>query len=488
MSGSRRGTGVLLVSLVLLAAIGGCGGDDPPVGARRDALTVPLPYGMSLHVWDRNLVDGERIALQPATLNRCVNNGATCYMDSGNLIGALQDGWVRSAPFPALTAQNLLSVEIVGTPPPYATSLDLRLRTPAGGYLTVRGYDPIPYPNFHALMETQDPGQAMIFRLDHLGDGLATLKFYGAGGQLRPCGFMGSSYSELGCDFDLRANPLSGTVRVWRAPPIQRRNLAFRRPTWQSSTNDSMGPASKAVDGNPDGAWIDGSVTHTKAEPAPMWLVDLGATIPLREIHLYNRTDCCAERLANYSVLLSNDGANFWTMKSYGGVAPTLTVMHSTQAARFVGVKLNGGGYLHLAEVEVFGAFEDVGMGHPVYQTSTMNGAGADRALDGWPDSQYGSGSVSHTNYGYNTWWVELEQRRYVDHVLVYNRTDCCSERLAGSKVEIRDADTGQTIEVGRLSGAAVEKVNVLRFVDRVAISTTRPEYLSLAEVVVAGR
>src|SRR5262249_47824249 len=88
------------------------------------------------------------------------------------------------------------------------------------------------------------------------------------------------------------------------------RNWALHRSANQSSVALGGVPA-RAVDGNENGNWNVGSVTHTNQEIDPFWEVDLGAAHYIDEIRIYNRTDCCAERLSNFVVFFSNSKAGF---------------------------------------------------------------------------------------------------------------------------------------------------------------------------------
>jgi hypothetical protein len=84
----------------------------------------------------------------------------------------------------------------------------------------------------------------------------------------------------------------SGTV-----PPT---NLALGKTASQSSDYSSKYPAGNAV---------DGSLTNfadTQNSTRPWWQVDTGASHPIDQIALYNRTDCCADRLADYYVFVSD--------------------------------------------------------------------------------------------------------------------------------------------------------------------------------------
>jgi hypothetical protein len=136
-------------------------------------------------------------------------------------------------------------------------------------------------------------------------------------------------------------------------------NLALNRPAKQSSTsqwsqaNDAQG----AVDGNVSG----GFGFHTESQPNPWWQVDLGAVRALTEIRIFNRRDCCSERARTLQVLLSNDGVSWRRVYSnpgtiFGADGAPLRVSVKGLSARFVRLQLAEANYLHLDEVQVFGA------------------------------------------------------------------------------------------------------------------------------------
>ena len=143
-------------------------------------------------------------------------------------------------------------------------------------------------------------------------------------------------------------------------------NLAQGRVATQSSTGFSA-PASRAVDGVTDGVFNNGSVSHTNSESQPWWQVDLSQTIAIDTIQIWNRTDCCADRLVNFYVFvaasdmtgrtlaqLSADSAvQKWQVASLGAAA-SISITASGQG-RYVRVQLAGQNYLQLAEVKVFG-------------------------------------------------------------------------------------------------------------------------------------
>jgi len=79
------------------------------------------------------------------------------------------------------------------------------------------------------------------------------------------------------------------------------KNVAVRKAARQSST-DHGGEAVLAVDGDRDGVHANGSVSHTAVQEAPWWEVDLGRSGPIQQVTVWNRADCCQERLEGLRV------------------------------------------------------------------------------------------------------------------------------------------------------------------------------------------
>ncbi|MBD0833783.1 BT_3987 domain-containing protein [Aestuariibaculum sediminum] len=143
-------------------------------------------------------------------------------------------------------------------------------------------------------------------------------------------------------------------------------NIAIGKPTMQSSTI-SGAISSRAVDGNTSGFWSNGSVSHTGNAGEEWWEVDLEKVSPfIQEVILYNRQDCCSERLVDFYVFVSDipfesnsvaDILNQEGVYSYfhAGVAGYQTIIPVTRTGRYVRVQLTGNTYLSLAEVEILG-------------------------------------------------------------------------------------------------------------------------------------
>jgi hyaluronoglucosaminidase len=145
-------------------------------------------------------------------------------------------------------------------------------------------------------------------------------------------------------------------------------NVAVGKPATQSSTGFG-GVPERAVDGNTNGNWGAGSVTHTAEDgsPEPWWQADLEEEVPIHSVHLWNRTDCCSERLSDSYVLISSEpftsdslaetlaqpGVTAFHEPSTAGTPTSIFADHLDLTGRYVRVQLVGNAPLSLAEVEV---------------------------------------------------------------------------------------------------------------------------------------
>lgn len=215
-------------------------------------------------------------------------------------------------------------------------------------------------------------------------------------------------------------------------------NVALGQITSQSSTAYS-GIASLAVDGNTNGSYANGSVTHTSGGASDAWwLVDLGSDIEIAEIRIYNRTDsCCISRLNDAQVNIIGDATVQWiNHDQYTETDPI-----GPNIGRYVKVSHPTSDALSLAEVEVIDIYgNNVALGKTASQSSTAHSGVASRAVDGDTNGSYANGSVTHTSGGASdAWWlVDLGSDTEIAEVIIYNRTDsCCISRLNDAEVEI---------------------------------------------------
>jgi hypothetical protein len=157
--------------------------------------------------------------------------------------------------------------------------------------------------------------------------------------------------------FDIR--PRAGRDR-------QRRNLALRRPSFQSSVyqpTQSSEPAHARLAGHGnDGVRTGTYGFHTQFEDSPWWMVDLLNRCLIDEVRVYNRTDDpqCARRAAHVVLEVSEDSANWQTAYDFSEQAAATPTEWSARlpvprTARFIRLRSRTPTFLHLDEIEVYG-------------------------------------------------------------------------------------------------------------------------------------
>lgn len=102
---------------------------------------------------------------------------------------------------------------------------------------------------------------------------------------------------------------LPGTERTLSLAEIKvysgQENIALTGKATQASTfSDAL--ASRAIDGNSGGEFFGRSVTSTATQANPWWELDLGSEQTITTISVFNRTDCCKDRISPAKILVLN--------------------------------------------------------------------------------------------------------------------------------------------------------------------------------------
>ena len=293
------------------------------------------------------------------------------------------------------------------------------------------------------------------------------------------------------------------------------RNVARLGSASQSSTREGAPKGNQAIlaiDGNTDGDFFNGqSVTHTLGERTPSWMVELNDDFNIDNIVINERTDCCNDRLFNFNVSVLDDTMSTVFTTTIAGQTGTQTFIPVDfgSIGRYVKIDLNDTGAnrtLELAEVQVFGGERANVARNPLAvasQSSTRVGGGgntASVAIDGITDGVFfGNDSVTHTTDARDSFWeVDLGDVFRIEDIVLFNRADCCGDRLSNFRVSIFDGldevfgqnyfeGSGSVAQGGRLD------IPVLTIGDRVRIqllglNNEGNGVLSLAEVQVWGQ
>jgi len=275
---------------------------------------------------------------------------------------------------------------------------------------------------------------------------------------------------------------------------ITDKNIACEGKASQSDNYaGKYGFAHLAIDGNTDGRWSSKSVTHTsKQGKDAWWRLDFSKTYYVSEIRIWNRVDCCSERLNGVTVRLDGGKKNILVTLNIKKGNPIVIKVNDALNR----ITINGGtSYLSLAEVEVFGhaiadfeTFTNIAVKGKASQCDNWAGNQglAHLAIDGNTDGRWNSKSVTHTSkVGEDAWWrLDFSKSYYVSKIRIWNRVDCCSERLNGATVRLNgQKNTFVTLDTRKGNPIEIKVDDVLK---RITINGG-DSYLSLAEVEVFG-
>lgn len=195
-------------------------------------------------------------------------------------------------------------------------------------------------------------------------------------------------------------------------------NLASAKVATQSSTF-GLGVAQRAVDGNIDGVYANGSVSHTfGGEAQPWWQVDLGSSRSVGSVELFNRTDCCTDRLSKVWLLASDapiTGATLDIARTQPGVRATnlggpLGLLGTSRrldvSARYVRIQLEGSDHLSLAEVRIWqGRPADTNAPTtPTLPTAVPDATGVSLSWEAATDDVGIRGYLIHRNWQFIAW------------------------------------------------------------------------------------
>jgi len=156
------------------------------------------------------------------------------------------------------------------------------------------------------------------------------------------------------CPSSYQSNVVPAITALPYTGPIA--NVAINKLAWQSGTMQGA-TANLAVDGNTNGVYSFKSVILTNALNGPMWKVDLAKEYTIEEIIIWNRSDCCQNRLSNYAIELLDDNNNpVYVFRNKDTVDLSKQDSHykvPSIAARYVALHNWSGNVLHIAELQV---------------------------------------------------------------------------------------------------------------------------------------
>lgn len=125
-------------------------------------------------------------------------------------------------------------------------------------------------------------------------------------------------------------------------------------------------------------------------------------------------------------------------------------------------------------------------------QSSNWTGSVAGLAINGDTSGAFKEGGMQHTLCDDQAWWkAKFGAAQEVVKVVIHNRTDCCMDRIAGAKVELRlNGKVVASEVVPKTTWTVFESGEALKGVeaDEVFVQLPGKQYLHMAELEVYGK
>jgi len=259
--------------------------------------------------------------------------------------------------------------------------------------------------------------------------------------------------------------------------------------------------SSKMKPENPDYYGIDGNLdtfVHSTSAVRSFWYVDLASMSEIRQVTIYNRFDCCKDRLMHAVLTIRGNNFELITHRlivSQGEQEDVFVITFPEDTrGRFVVIE-QANHYLHFTQLEVYGTPATVGYSNIAYQKPTST----NKYFDGYESYHAVDGNTASTedslyhSKGKNAWWaVDLHQSRPIRQITIYNRADCCQERLIRANLYILD-DAGHVTYHHVITEQEVKRSDVLIYdfpelPDGRIVRLNHPfDFLHFAEVEVWG-
>ncbi|PAA55829.1 hypothetical protein BOX15_Mlig029288g1 [Macrostomum lignano] len=249
---------------------------------------------------------------------------------------------------------------------------------------------------------------------------------------------------------------------------------------------DFNGKCSRAIDGDTNQNYRKKSCTHTRTATGAWWQARTSRRARITSVRIYNRQDCCANRLRNFVIKVDGQVCASYHSSS----AFSVKTFRCNAVGRTVRIETRNRVPLTLCEVKVYGRYaEDSRARLPLSKCSQhsvdFNGK-CSRAIDGDTNQNYRKKSCTHTRTATGAWWQARTSRRArITSVRIYNRQDCCANRLRNFVIKV----DGQVCASYHSSSAFSVKTFRCNAVGRtVRIETRNRVPLTLCEVKVYGR
>jgi F5/8 type C domain len=229
-------------------------------------------------------------------------------------------------------------------------------------------------------------------------------------------------------------HPLLLAALLASAAGAQNVNVALGGTATQTSFLGFGEQPGYAIDGNRDGYWWNSSCTVTGNVAGASWQVVLATPSLVNEVVIWNRSDCCGNRLSSFRVDVL-DGSTVVFQQSFhtdGSQVPNGDYLRvkipgagvNATAVRLsnVGINAEGTRILQFAEVEVirYGTGREINFARYGTTTASSNPSTAARAIDGSSNGYEPALAAWRSAAAANQWLQVACERHRVDAIRLW--------------------------------------------------------------------
>ncbi|NBX18996.1 MAG: hypothetical protein EBR09_16735, partial [Proteobacteria bacterium] len=194
---------------------------------------------------------------------------------------------------------------------------------------------------------------------------------------------------------------------------------------------------------------VTAPLAHTASTAMDWMMIDLGQTGFVNHVQIFNRLDCCEQRINNFEVRVGYS-SEFWNNPACvtgGAWFSDVKNFSCVLNGRYVSIRImtSGGGlWLNLRELQVYGLKTSnlaraCSAGNcPVTTSSVLTAEFPESfAVNGITNDKFIS-LLENNPY----LMIDMQQTVFVAMVRIWNRADCCWERLDNFQIRVGDSGT----------------------------------------------
>ena len=174
-------------------------------------------------------------------------------------------------------------------------------------------------------------------------------------------------------------------------------------------------------------------------------VIDLGSNLNISSCVIYNRSDCCQNRVKGATLSLLDANNNTITGSIVNSQDNKITITFSNLAS-FIKLQManNGDNFMNLSQIACFNRNGDnITKGKAVTANApSPYGINPNNLTDGSLSARPHPNSFHSANKGNDWVLIDLGSPQEIKSCAIYNRSDCCGQRLIGARLSLLNSLT----------------------------------------------